>query len=110
LRLTVESTLSRLDLLHRTVTEKLDAANRDCSRFGETVEQQHQRSAELLHAVQSHLDRLAVNRSELDTLGERLAATESGLANTDRQLAALAASERALSALQNRLGRVCGAR
>jgi len=100
---TVESTLSRLDLLHRTVTEKLDGANRDCARFGETVEQQHQRSAELLHAVQSHLDRLAVNRSEIDTLAERLAATESGLANTDRQLAALAASERALSALQNRL-------
>ncbi len=100
---TVEETLTRLDLLHRTVTDKLDAANRDCTRFGETAEHQQQKSAELLHAVQSHLDRLAVNRSELDTLGERLAAAESGLANTDRQLAALSASEQALSALQNRL-------
>jgi chromosome segregation ATPase len=100
---TVEDTLTRLDLLHRTVTEKLDAATRDCSRFGETVDHQQHKSAELLHAVQSHLDRLAMNRSEIDTLGERLAAAESGLANTDRQLAALAASEQALSGLQNRL-------
>ena len=100
---TVEDTLTRLDLLHRTVAEKLDAATRDRDRFGETVDHQQQRSAELLHAVQSHLDRLAVNRSEIDTLGERLAAAESGLSNTDRQLASLAASEQVLAGLQNRL-------
>jgi chromosome segregation ATPase len=100
---TVEDTLTRLDQLHRTVTEKLDTANRDCTRFGETVDQQQRQSTELLQAVQSHLDRLAANRSEIDTLGKRLAAAESGLANTDRQLAALAASEQALSALQSRL-------
>jgi DNA repair exonuclease SbcCD ATPase subunit len=99
----VEDTLARLDVLYQTVTGKLETADRDCARFADTVEQQRERSSELLHAVQSRLDRLAVNRSELDTLAERIAAAESGLSNTDRQLAALAASEQALSALETRL-------
>jgi chromosome segregation ATPase len=99
----VEETLSRLDRLHQTVADKLDAATRDGARFGESVEDQQRKSAELLHAVQNQLDRLAVRRSEIDTIDRRVAAAESGLANTDRQLAALAASERALSTLQERM-------
>jgi chromosome segregation protein len=101
----VDETLARLDRLHQAVTEKLDAATRDSARVGETVEDQQRRSVELLHTVQHQLDRLAVSRSEIDTIGERLTAAESGLANTDRQLAALAASEQALSTLQERMER-----
>jgi chromosome segregation ATPase len=99
----VEETLTRLDRLQQSVTERLDAATRDSARFGETVDDQHRKSVELLQAVQDRLDRLAVSRSELDTLGQRLASAESGLANTDRQLAALAASEQALATLEERL-------
>lgn len=99
----VEETLTRLDRLHQAVTDKLDAATREGTLFGETVEDQQRKSAELLHAVQTHLDRLAVSRSEIDTIDQRLRTAEAGLANTDRQLAALAASERALSTLQERM-------
>ena len=99
----VEDTLERLDRLQQAVTEKLDAANHASARFSETADDQQRKSTELLQAVQDRLDRLAANRTEIDTLGQRLASAESGLANTDRQLAALAASEQALSTLQERL-------
>jgi chromosome segregation ATPase len=99
----VEETLTRLDRLHQTVAEKLEAGTRDGARFGEDMEDQQRKAAELLHAVQTQMDRLTVSRSEIDTIDQRLRAAESGLANTDRQLAALAASERALSTLQERM-------
>ena len=99
----VEDTLARLDRLHRGSFRE---ARRGVSRqrpVSETADDQQRKSAELLQAVQDRLDRLAANRTEIDTLGQRLASAESGLANTDRQLAALAASEQALSTLQERL-------
>ena len=54
-----------------------------------TVEQQRQSSAELLKNLQTHLDRLALKKNEMDTLDERLATAQSGLAQTEGRLEAL---------------------
>jgi chromosome segregation ATPase len=100
---TVDDTLGRLDRLHQSVAGQLDDASRHCAELGVTMEHYQQQSGEMVHAVENQLDRLAVNRSEIDTLGQRLAAAESRLSTTDRQLAGLAASERALTTLDERL-------
>jgi chromosome segregation ATPase len=100
---TVEETVARLDRIHQDSAAKLEEAERDRRRLDDTLDHQRQRSLELVQTVQTQLDRLALSRTEIDTLGQRLAAAESGLANNDRQLAALQASEQALSELQDKL-------
>ena len=93
----VQETLGRLERLHQDITDKLQHAERDRTRFGESVEQQRQSSAELLKNLQTHLDRLALKKNEMDTLDERLATAQSGLAQTEGRLEALSTTGQTLS-------------
>jgi chromosome segregation ATPase len=100
---TAEETLRRLEQLHQDVVARIESATRERGQFTETVEQQRQKSVQMLHVLQTQLDRLALNRSELDTLNERLVATHSGLADTERRLAALSTAEETLAEFREKL-------
>ena len=93
----VQETLARLEQLHQEISDKLQGATRDRTRFGETVEQQRQASAELLQNLQIHLDRLALKKNEMETLDERLATAQTSLAHTEGRLEALSTTDQTLS-------------
>jgi DNA repair exonuclease SbcCD ATPase subunit len=93
----VEETLGRLERLHLDITGRLETATRERTQFGETVEHQRRASAELLQTLQSHLERLAFKKNEMDALQERLEAAQTGLAQTEGRLEALSTTGRTLS-------------
>jgi chromosome segregation ATPase len=100
---TVEETLGKLERRHQEIASRLESATRERTQFIDTVEQQRQKSVQLLHVLQTQLDRLELHKTELDTINERLAAAHSGLADTERQLAALSSTEKTLSEFTDRL-------
>jgi DNA repair exonuclease SbcCD ATPase subunit len=82
----VEENLSRLDVLHKESTVQLDEAFRARQRFTETFERQRCDATELLQALQLRLDHLAVNRTEIETLRERVESAQSTLHEVEHRL------------------------
>ena len=93
----VEETLGRLERLNQETTIRLETAARERTQFAETVEQQRKGSAELVQNLQTHLERLAFKKNEMDALQERLMTAQAGLAHTEGRLEALSATGRILS-------------
>ena len=99
----VESHLAELGRLHRDVATALEDAARERSQFTDTLAQHQRQASDLLHDLQGHGDRLAVNRKEMNTLGERLGATQERLADTEGRLAAVSASEQIVGGLAEKI-------
>ena len=99
----VEAHLGQLERLHRDVATALEDGARERSQFTDTLAQHKREASDLLLDLQSHLDRLAVNRKEMNTLGERLGATQERLSDTERRLAAVSASEQMVGGLAEKI-------
>ena len=99
----VEAHLAQLERLHRDVATALEDGARERSQFTDTLAQHQREASDLVDDLQSHLDRLAVNRKEMNTLGERLGATQERVSDTERRLAAVLASEQMVGGLAERI-------
>jgi len=95
----VEADLDRLDRLHQEIAAKLEESDRGRIQMTEKTTQQQREAAELLQAIQEHLERLSVRKREMDTLTERLRAAQAGLADAERRLTSVSATERTMSVL-----------
>jgi DNA repair exonuclease SbcCD ATPase subunit len=99
----VEADLDRLERLHQETTAKLEASDRGCVQMTEKVTQQQREATELLQTIQEHLERLSVRKKEIDTLAERLRAAHAGLADAERRLASVSATERTMSVIAEKV-------
>ena len=82
----VEETVARLERLHRDSAAELQEALSIRQKLTDTFETQRRDATELVQVVQRHVDHLAVNKNELDTLSERLATAQSALAGVEHRL------------------------
>jgi chromosome segregation ATPase len=99
----VEEDLAQLERLRRDVSTALEGAALERSQFTDTLAQHQREASDLLHDLRGHLDRLAVNRKEMNTLGERLAAAQGRLADTESRLASVSASEQIVGGLGEKI-------
>jgi chromosome segregation ATPase len=95
----VEEDLVRLERLYQEMAGKLEEVARGRTQLTETADEQQRDAVELLQSIQGHLDRLAVRQKEMDTLSERLRTAQAGLADAERRLASVSATERTMAAL-----------
>src|SRR5262245_1770955 len=88
-----QETLAQLERVHaQTSTELADAASaRD--EWTRTVAQHEHDARAALEDLRRHMDRLAVDRRELETLSERQRVLQAGIAEAESRQQALAASE-----------------
>ena len=99
----VEEDLLRLERLQQEISAKLEESDRGRAQLTENADQQQRDAVELLRAIQGHLDRLAVRQKEMDTLSERLRTAQAGLADAERRLASVTATERTMAGLNVRV-------
>ena len=78
--------LARLERLHRDSAAELQEALSIREKLTDTFDTQRRDATELVQVVQRHVDHLAVNKNEIDTLGERLATAQSALAGVEHRL------------------------
>ena len=102
----VEENLGRLEQLYRDTTAQHEEANRARLTFTEAVDQQRRHATDLLQAVKTQVDHLTLNRSELDTLSERLAAGQSTLAEIERRLGMVSTSEKTVTELGEQISQL----
>ncbi|PWT81212.1 MAG: hypothetical protein C5B57_10935, partial [Blastocatellia bacterium] len=99
----VEENLAALGRLHVETTAELEAAARGRAELAEVLEQQRRNATELLQTLEMRLDRLALNKKEIETLGERLAAAHSSLSDMEGRLAAVSVAEETVSSLGEKI-------
>ena len=82
----VEETVARLERLHRDSAAELQEALSIRQKLTDTFDTQRRDATELVQVVQRHVDHLAVNKNELDTLSERVTTAQSALAGVEHRL------------------------
>jgi chromosome segregation ATPase len=95
----VEENLARLERLHQDTTLQADDAARTQADLSSTLDQHRREASELLQVIQAQVDRLALNRKEMETLGERLTMAQTVLADMERRLDAVTTNDETVRSL-----------
>jgi chromosome segregation ATPase len=82
----VEETVGKLEQLQRESTAELQEALSTRQKLTDTFDAQRRDAMELVQFVQRHVDHLAVNKNEIDTLSERVVVAQSALAGVEQRL------------------------
>src|SRR4030095_3812630 len=76
----VEETLGTLERMHTETSTRLEEATRGREALRQETTRQERDAQSLINTVQRHLDQLAVNKQELETIHERLRGAQTGIA------------------------------
>jgi chromosome segregation ATPase len=99
----VEETLAKLERVQAEAMAQVDEAARVREAFGHEVTRQERDVRGLIEVIQGHVDHLAVNKQELETVHERLRVAQTGIAAAEARVEALSAQEQGLGQLGVRI-------
>jgi chromosome segregation ATPase len=96
-------TLARIEQLVRETETKLEAATRLRDDVGRETARMEKDGSALLQGVRSSLDRLTIERREIEAFEARLLALQGTVADAEQRMEALGSRERQLSQLPQRI-------
>ena len=99
----VEETVHKLEQLQRDGVAELQEALSTRQKLSETFDTQRRDAMELVQSVQGHIDHLAVNRSEIETLSERVAMAQSTLDGVEQRIQQLSTIDTSVVALGDKV-------
>ena len=99
----VEETLATLERMQAATTTTLEEASRARENFRHDVARQERDAHSLMETVQRHLDQLAVNMQEIETVQERLRIVQAGIGAAETRVETVTAREKELGELAERL-------
>ena len=99
----VEETLAALERMQAATNTTLEEASLARESFRVDVARQERDAHSLMEAVQRHLDQLAVNKQEIETVHERLRLVQTGIAAAETRVEAVTNRERELNELAGRI-------
>jgi chromosome segregation ATPase len=98
-----EENLARLERLQQEIAERDEEATRVRIEAARSAEQQQRDATELLRAVEGQVNRLALNRKQMETLSERVVAAEAALLDAEQRIGTMAAADQALAGLSEKV-------
>src|SRR5262245_7698664 len=99
----VEETLATLERMQAEISTRLEEATRAREAFIQETTRRERDAQSLIDTVQRHLDQLAVNKQELETVHERLRVAQTGIAAAESRVEAVSAREQELAQLGERI-------
>src|SRR5262245_47484540 len=99
----VEETLATLERMNAETNTQLEETSRARESFTREAARQERDAQSLLENVQRHLDQLAVNKQEFETVRERLGVVQTGIAAAETRVEAVSAREQELAQLVERI-------
>ena len=99
----VEETLATLERMHTDTSTRLEEATRAREGLRQETTRQERDAQSLIDTVQLHLDQLAVNKQELETIHERLRVAQTGIAAAESRVETVLAREQELAQLGERI-------
>jgi len=99
----VEETLATLERMQAETSTQLEDASRVRESFGRAAARQERDVRSLVETVQRHVDHLAVNKREIETVQERLRVAQAGIAAAETRVEAVSAREQELAQLVERV-------
>ena len=99
----VEETLATLERMHAETSTRLEEAARAREAFSQETTRQERDAQSLIDTVHRHLDQLAVNKQELETIHERLRVAQTGIAAAESRAETMLAREQELAQLGERI-------
>ena len=99
----VEETLAALERMQAATTTSLEEASVARESFRHDVTRQERDAHSLMETVQRHIDQLAVNKHEIETIHERLRLVQTGIATAESRVEAVTAREQGLNEIAERI-------
>jgi DNA repair exonuclease SbcCD ATPase subunit len=99
----VEETLAALERMQAATSTSLEEASVARESFRHDVARQERDAHSLMQTVQRHLDQLAVNKQEIETIHERLRIVQTGIAAAESRVETVTARERELNEIAERM-------
>ncbi len=104
----VEWSLAQLGGLQNESATQMAEAVRARAEFTERFDRQRREATALIQALEGRVDYLALNRKELDTLDQRLAAAQATITDVERRMTAVFVSEDAIRGVDRKIEAVAG--